>query len=68
MNVHYCGYASQPYITIFCEDKSYYVYARDTSLPEGIYNADGDDNKPIYFTFDKKKSNCQCCIEKLGES
>ena len=65
IKIHYSGYASQPYIDVYCTGKSHYVSLIDTNIPQ-VYMADGDENDhaPVHYSFDWKNVNCEDCLIK----
>ena len=65
IKIHYCGYASQPYVDIYCTSKSHYVSLIDTYMTD-VYIADGDENdhSPVHYTFDWRLVTCESCLTK----
>jgi hypothetical protein len=68
--VHACHSSSQPYVTILCQNKEYYVYAQPEGLPEGVYRADWSKGTPLsdktpLYTFDDENVSCPACIALL---
>jgi hypothetical protein len=64
IKIHYCGYASQPYVDIYCTGKTHYV--NGFSNIQQVYMADGDetDHSPVYYTFDWRLVTCDSCLTK----
>lgn len=69
-HVHACHYSSQPYVTVLCEQREYYVYQQPDGLPEGVYRADWSKGRPVtkknpLYTFDDNKVTCPACLAKI---
>lgn len=62
--IHYCGYASQPYIELYCTGYSHYVID-GTDIP-GVSIADGLEkhDQKVLYTFEWKDVNCEDCLLK----
>jgi hypothetical protein len=62
--IHYCNYASQPYIDLYCTGYSHYVMDT-TDIPE-VYIADGleKSDPDVLYTFDWENVNCEDCLLK----
>ena len=62
--IHYVATSSQPYVTILCLNKEYYVLPNRTGI-ENVYSSSSDIKGQIYFyTFDWENVTCGECLKR----